>query len=350
MSDKLPQPRHDEEVDLGQLFNAIGRLFNKLFLFFGKIFKGLFSIIIYGLKPIVNNFKLVATILVLSAVLGFFAEKFNEPVYVSDMLVRPFYDSKYQLANNVNYFNALIGSGNIIKLATVFDIDTVAAKDLLGFEIEIGPETQNDLLKEYAGFIKSIDSALAAVVTYKQFIDNRDILEGTVFSIKVRSKSNDIFPRLEKGFIKTLKNEYSKKLKEKTDSIYLVEKTTYETQIRRIEEIQNIYLEIKSKESLENREEISVSGLLPLTQEKSETKEYELFQEELKIRRDLRLLEGKIIEESQYYDILSGFEEVGSIEGRIYKKYSLLFPLIALSCMILIFFSFKAFNFIKTYD
>ena len=86
MSEKLPQQPQSEEVDLGQLFNAIGRLFEKLFAFIGSIFKGIFSAIIYALKPLVDNFKIVAVALVITAVLGYVFEKSKDPIYFSEMV------------------------------------------------------------------------------------------------------------------------------------------------------------------------------------------------------------------------------------------------------------------------
>ena len=50
MSELKSTDPNNEEVDLGQLFNAIGKLFDKFFAFFGKLFKGLLEIIIYILN------------------------------------------------------------------------------------------------------------------------------------------------------------------------------------------------------------------------------------------------------------------------------------------------------------
>ena len=167
----------------------------------------------------------------------------------------------------------------------------------MGFEIEIGPETQNDLLKEYDDYIKSLDSTLAVDVTYEDFIENRDILAGTIFSIKAKATNNDIFPSLEQGFIKTFKNEYSIKLKARTDSIRDVKKLNYQEELKRIEALQKTYLEIKTNESNKGEVKLGVDGFIPLLQEKTETKEFELFEEELKIRDALRLLEEEALEE-----------------------------------------------------
>ncbi len=350
MSEKLPQNQSNEEVDLGQLFNAIGKLFEKLFSFVSRLFRELFSVIIYALKPLVNNFKLITIVLMIAAVLGFVSEKFKKPVYFSDMLVKPYFDSKYQLANNVNYFNALIGSKNLERLSTIFEIDVESAEKLIGFEIEIGPETQNDLLKEYDDYVKSIDSTLAVDVTYEEFIDNRDILAGNIFSIKAKSSSNDIFPSLEKGFIKTFENNYSKKLKRITDSTRLVRKGNYEKELRRIDSLQKMYIGILKNESEEGKISIGPSSLFPLTKEKTTTKEYELFKEELLIRKALGNLEELIIEESSYYDILSSFEDVGSRETSLYDKHSIIFPFLALIIMASVFIFMKVFKFIKNYE
>lgn len=350
MSEKLPQQPNNEEVDLGQLFNAIGRLFEKIFAFIGKIFKTFFSAVIYALKPLVKNFKLVSITIMVSALAGFVVEKYKDPVYVSDMLVRPYYDSKYQLANNVNYFNALIGSQNYSKLSEIFEIDSATtAKQLLGFEIEIGPETPNDLLKQYDQYIKSIDSTLALGVTYEDFIENRDILAGNVFSIKAKALSNDIFPSLEKGFVKTFENPHSIKLKERKDSIRLVKKRAYNDELERVESLQETYIQIKKEESDSRETRYSISAI-PLIQEKTQTKEYELFQEELRVRKQLRVIEEQVFDENEFYDILSSFEEVGSVESSINDRYSFIFPAITFLMIILAYSFFKIFKFIKEYE
>lgn len=351
MSDKLPQTNQNDEVDIIQLFRYIGKSFSKLFGFFGNLFSRLYSVLIYALKPLVVHFKIIAIVVMTAAILGYIVDKYKSPVYTSEMLVKPYYDSKYQLANNVNYFNALISSQNYRELSTIFEIDsTTSAKELLGFSIEIGPETQNDLLKEYDEYIKSLDSTLAFEVTYDDFIENRDILAGNIFSIKAKSTSNNIFPTLEKGFVKTFKNQYSVDLKKRMDSVRNVKKQNYLSQLDRIEKLQETYLEIKKSESDKGEAAIALSSSIPLMQEKTKTNEFELFKEELDIRKALRLLEEEEITEGVYFDILSGFEVVGTQESNIEDKYLLILPLMAFVIMILGFMMFKLFKYINDYE
>ena len=351
MGDKLPERPQEEEIDLVIIFRLLGRGFNNLFKSIGGFLKTIFKYFIYLLKPIIKNFKLITIVLMVAAIAGFAMEKFKEPVYVSDMLVRPYYDSKYQLANNVNYFNALIDTQNYSELSTIFEIDSVTmAPQLLGFEIEIGPETQNDLIKEYDDYIKSIDSILAVDVTYEDFIENRDILAGNIFSVKAKSTSNDIFQSLEKGFSKTFKNEYSITLKERTDSIRTVKKQTLLQELKRVEELQEMYIDIKKNESEKNEVSLGSGGLFPMIQEKTETKEFELFQEELRIREAIRRIEEEFIEEREFYDILSGFEEVGAIETELIQKYTLIFPALAFIIISAVYIFFNLFKFIRDYE
>lgn len=350
MSENLPHNSNNDEVDLGQLFNAIGKLFEKLFSFIGKIFKGIFSACIYTLKPVVNNFKIITIVLFSATVIGFVAEKVVDPIYVSDMLVKPHFSSKYQLANNVNYFNALIASQNYSELSKIFEIDTIKATELVGFEMKIGPETENELLQQYDNYIKTIDSTLAEDISYEDYIENRDILAGSLFSVKATASSHNIFPSLEKGFVKTFENEYSKKMKRIRDSTVLIRKSYYQKELRRVDSLQNVYLNILQKESDKEQLTLGAGGLFPITQERTQTREYELFQEELQVRAAIRALDEKLIEESDFYDILSGFEEVGSVETDIFKKYSIIFPALVLVFMIILFAFQKAFKFIKEYE
>jgi len=350
MSDKTPRQNDNEEIDLGQLFNAIGRLFEKLFNFIGKIFKGIFTTIILILKPLVEHFKLIAVVLMAAAVIGYVVDKFKEPVYKSNMIVKPYFDSKYQLVNNVDYFNALINSKNLKELSKVFEIDTLKSSNILEFEIEAGPETQNDLLIEYDEYLQDLDTSLVKDFSFEKFVENRDMLSSSIFSITAKSKSANIFPQLEKGFIKTFENKYSKKLKQKFDSIYGVEKANYLAQLQNIDKLQNMYIEIKTSEANNGKLQLSTGSLLPLSQEKVETKEFELFQEEVKIRQALKNLEEIKIEEQDYYDIIASFDEIGKKDSRALSKLTFLLPLIIFSIMVIAYALMNIFKFIKNYE
>lgn len=350
MSDKLPETTTSEEVDLGQLFNAIGRLFEKIGTGIKWLFNSVFKIIIYCLKPVVNNIKLVSSIVIIAAIAGFILEKTIKPVYFSQMLVQPHFQSKYKLADNVDYFNALIGAKNINELSQIFEIDSVDAASLIEFEMQIGPETPNDLLVEYNDYVKSLDSALASTIDYEEYVDNRDILAGTIFSIQAKAKKEDIFTKLEKGFEKTFENPYSLKLKKIRDSTIVIQKQSYNRELKRLDSLQRIYLDVIQNESKNDNSTSLGSAMFPMQLERIPTREYDLFQKELEIRQDLRELDEELIAESVFYDILAGFEEVGSKYSSLLTNYKLLFPILAFLILVVIYITQRSFAYIKSYE
>ena len=72
--------------------------------------------------------------------------------------------------------------------------------------------------------------------------------------------------------------------------------------------------------------------------------------EELKIRERIRAIEEKKIEENDYYDILSGFEEVGRKELEITERNIVLLPALGMILMVISFLLYNVFNYIKDYE
>ncbi|WP_178991321.1 hypothetical protein [Winogradskyella schleiferi] len=350
MSEKLPQQPQNEEVDLGQLFNAIGNLFQRLFNFIAKLFKGLFSIIIYAIKPLVLYFKFVVIALIVTAVLGYIYEKTKEPIYYSNMVVKPHFGSKYQLFNNITYFNALIGSNNYVELSNIFEIDTTEVKELVGFELEAGPETQNDLFIEYDEYVKSIDTSLVDELSYVDYVKNRDLLSGNLFAIKARAFKNDIFSHLQEGFRKTFENDFSKHQKKVRDTTAYIDRLSLTMELSRLDSIQKTYLEVIKNESKNPKLSFDLGSVMPLQEEKTATKEYDLFLKEQEIRRTLNYLNQKVAEENTYFDVLTTFDKIGKKDNSITRRYSLFFPILTLILFFIVSFAYKAFHYIKNYE
>src|SRR5690606_15468570 len=219
MSTNLPeQNKNNEEVDILILFDYFGRSISKAINFFLNIIKGIFSFFIYALKPLVRNFKLIVLIMLVSAILGYVFQRTQPDVYTSQMLVKPYFDSKYQLVTNIRYYNALINEKDYDQLTEIFSISDEEAEQIISFDINSGPENENDKIIQYDLFLKSIDSTRAQRITFEQFVENRSIYSGDVFQIEVYSYKKDIFRSLEEGLNTTFTNTYSVKKMQKRDS------------------------------------------------------------------------------------------------------------------------------------
>ena len=51
------------------------------------------------------------------------------------MLVKTFFDSKYQLIDNLNYYNDLISNSNHEELSNIFEIDKEDLSLLINFQL-----------------------------------------------------------------------------------------------------------------------------------------------------------------------------------------------------------------------
>nr|WP_321233973.1 hypothetical protein [uncultured Psychroserpens sp.] len=350
MSENLPNNNQEEEVDLGVLFNAIGKFFDKIFGFISNALKGLFSVFIYALKPMISNFKLIFSVMLVAAIIGFVLEKYNAKTYKSVMFVKPYFDSKYQLVNNINYFNALIGNQDYETLTQTFNISEEDAKAINEFEIEIGPESENDKIKQYDTYLKSLDSIRAQEISYTDFIENRDIFSSDFFEISVEAQKKDIFKNLENGLISSFENTYSEKKKKKRDSLIYLQKQNIMRSISSVDSLQKVYIKVLEEDSKSTNNTISLGEGFSIEPEKAKTKEFELLNKELQLRQELRMLDEQKIEENDFFDIVSGFQEIGSVTKSIFQKYTYIFPLLAFMILCLIFVTDKIIRFVKGYE
>ena len=164
------------------------------------------------------------------------------------------------------------------------------------------------------------------------------------------SKKNDIFPDLEEGFRKTFVNDYSEHKKKVRDTMAFIQRETYLRELASLESIQETYLEVIKNESEKSKLSLGIGSVIPLQEEKTATKEYELFLKEQEIRRALNLLNQTIAEENTYFEVLSGFDKVGIKDNSLLRRYSILYPILALLLITLGFLVIKAFKFIKDYE
>src|SRR5690606_10382873 len=351
MSKNLPeQNKNTEEVDVLVLFDYFGKSINKVFNFFLSIFKGIFSFFIYALKPLIRNFKLIAIIMLVSAILGYVLQRTQREVYTSQMLVKPYFDSKYQLVTNIKYYNALINEKDYHQIEEIFNLNEEEAKQIISFGINAGPENENDKIVQYDSFLRSIDSTRAQNISFEEFVENRSIYSGDVFEIEVFSYKKDIFRSLEEGLNNTFTNTYSVKKMQKRDSLISIERHRIMSSIKQVDSLQNVYINVIGEEATTNQGAYTTKDGMTFIQEKTKTKEYELLKEGMILRQSLSKLDSQKVEEDVYFDTLSSFQDTGARYSSIFRIYALVFPLVALIILSLVFIIKKSIKFITNYE
>lgn len=332
MSQELPKNKNkDQEVDLIVFFNLIGDTLSKLFNFINSIFKAVFSIVIHTIKIFIDGWKIILGVIVIAAAVGYALESTRPKFYQSGMLVKPYFDSKYQLVNNIGFFNALIDNKDYEQLNKIFNSDStykIDVKNIKGFTIEPGPETENDRVLQYQDFIKKLDTIGRLQADYEIFIENRSIYHGNIFLITAKSDKKDIFKNLTFGINSAFTNEYSTSKKVKDTLLYKIQREKIEKSLDQVEKLQDIYVQV-----LQNNADNPTAGFkvgeLPLTQEKAKTKEFELLTKSLALQDQLSKLDEKRITEDVFVDVISSFQAVGSQKTSLLERYSIIFPILA---------------------
>lgn len=351
MSKELPsKPNNNEEVDLIVFFNLIGNTLTKVFNFFAGIIKTVFSAVISALRVLFKSWKIVAGIMILAAIFGYLLEKNKTSVYTSNMLVEPYFNSKYQLVTNINYFNALIANNDRQTLKEIFKVKDSVVEAINGFQIEPGPETENDRILQYESFRSKLDSLRALDFSYEEFLENRSAYSGRYFLIKAFSSKPDIFKELEYGVLTSFTNDYSNREKIRRDTLIEIQRVNLVNQLKSIDSLQRIYINVIEKESDSKKSNVSLGEISISSNDKQVTREYELFKEEQRIRNELKQLEAQKVNQDVVYEVISSFQRVGNVTSSWKQKYSFIFPVLAFVLLVLFFVAKKVITFTLNYE
>ncbi|MFD2551519.1 hypothetical protein ACFSQP_06795 [Bizionia sediminis] len=345
------KPNNSEEVDLAQLFRLFGNAFGKLANFISDIFKAIFSVIIFALRAIIVNFKIIVVSMVLAGILGYVLERQKPVIYTSSMLIRPYFESKFQFVTNMGYYNALLENKKYTTIAELFEISEEEASAIKDFEIETGPETENDKLLQYSMFLDNLDSTRVKPISYEQFVENRTIYSGELFQITVHATKNDIFPKLENGITNSFTNSYSLKRMQKRDSLLTIQQNNIVSQLKQVDSLQQIYIKVLENDSKSQGSEFSIGGeSFSLGNDRANTKEYELLEKEIQLRNELKELQEKKVDEDVFFDVISNFQKIGKRQQTLSKRYVVLFPVAAFVLLAIIYLVTKMVVYVKKYD
>lgn len=337
MNQEQPSNKNtNEEVDLIVFFNLIGNALNKLLNFVKSIFIGLYRLFIFTIREIFLNIKIIAAVTIIAIIIGYVLDSQKQKVYYSEMFVAPKFQSKYELINNINYYNSLIKVRDVEELSNQFNINETEAKSLVNFEIEIGPESKNEQLESFNGFLKTLDSTTKTKITFEDYLENRNIYTANIFLLRARSLNYKIFKKLEQGLSKSISNEFSDIEKKKRDSVLMLEKENLEQSLVEVRKLKDAYLDVLQKESEKNVVSSNLGSSLGLQVEKTETKEDQLLTREIEILNKLNAIKKELVVNDEVFEKISSFKEKGLLEDVWYKNYKIILPLLALFLLTLL--------------
>ena len=131
----IKNTQNNEEVDLGQLFRAIGNMFQQFFQFIGTVFKNLFLAFVWLVFFIKRRIIIFTVTALIGLALGIFLDTTSPPTYKSSISVKQNYETGENLYGSIVYYNGLIRDGDFKVLADVLAIDKGITKEIVEFNL-----------------------------------------------------------------------------------------------------------------------------------------------------------------------------------------------------------------------
>lgn len=331
MSTSTPKKTNEnEEIDLGVLFNSIGRGISRLFNAVGAVImfvlNTLLAVAIFVRQRITSFF--------IAAVLGLFAgialEMFLPQQYVATATLEPHFDSARQLYSNVEYLNDLASQGDSIQMASFFGITSGEAATISA--IEIAPfYTEARLLKEYNDYVVELDSLVATEITFKDYTKQLDDYERAIHVLKVKSSKQDIFNELLSPLVNSVsgvkyfreKQQTQLKNLELSDSITQVSIVQTDSLLSLFEEVRMI----------EAKKEFSNGTNLYMSQTAEDNTEISLLNRKIELAEELEEIRTEKLKARNVVDVISAFPNNGYIEKGMLKNKKILGTMFGVSLL-----------------
>lgn len=285
--ENLPTQKPSEEVDLSQLFKLIGKTFDRFFRFIGSIFNKLFLAFVWFVFFTKKHFLKLVITLIVGGLIGLGVNKVETPIYKSTMVIRQNYNTGEHLFNTIEYYNKLIQQKDSMEIAKIFKINPNQASKINELTIESNL-TENEKLVLFDEYVKGIDSVLAKTINYKEFTDNSKDYNYKIQKLMLKSTSKTNFNKVLVNIVENIgdsdyyKNERDKLIEDlyRRDSIINVS-------LKESVALQEVYKEVLKKPLNEIPPGASTNIAIGDTKEQNITKEYELYQSDLELRREL---------------------------------------------------------------
>ena len=339
MSKKLPENSYSpEEADIGQVFNLIGGAFEKLFKFLGAMFKKVF----FGLVWLIFFLKKHFLKIIIAAVIGFgialIKEKISGPSFVSSVTVTQNYNTGENLYNLIEYYNSLSGQQDSLLLYKALDIEVSEAANILAFSIE-PLVSENSRILTYDTYLKALDSTIASNIDYDTYINNTLEHDYTYQKIVIKTKQSTDMLGVFKGIVDKINStEFFKNLQERD----ITELESRELAIRQSliesDSLKSTYKRVleqalEREKSKASQTSITIEG----SKEIRPTREFDLFKNDLSLRREIVEIQRRKQERESVIEIVSSEFTSGVVDNsvelfgkKVNKKiiYALLFSLI----------------------
>jgi len=342
-----PVNNTSDEIDLGQLFQLIGRAFQKLFDFISSIFKGMFHLILLFLLFIQKNFIVLAAALIIGGVAGFVVDMFKTPKYVSKMVVEPNFNSVQQLYNNIDFYNDLASAGDSLSLSRALNISVGEASTIRKVFVDSYSD-ENQKIKLFDEFIKELDTTTVRALDYESYLKNFNSMDARFHQISVVATDEGVAKNAQPAIIQSIAaNEYFKLQKRINDENLDLQERIYNQQLGEIDSLQQLYKRVLVKEADKPMQGTNIN----LAENgESQNKELALVKEREVLKTRLVSLNRDRANKSSILNIISDFPSRGVKVKGFWKNYKFVFPVLCFGVTLLFLALLQLNGYLKKYQ
>ncbi|WP_242092392.1 hypothetical protein [Aestuariivivens sediminicola] len=315
MSKELPPPQQSEEVDLGQLFKMIGNAFERFFRFIGDILNRLFLAFVWLVFFVKKHLVKIIIAAAIGFGLGIIKNKVSKPVYRSSAIINQNYKTGEVLYEAITYFDKLVQERDTVTLASDLKIDVSKAASIQGMSIE-AVTNDNSRIKNYDAYIKSLDSVLASTITYKDYLNFSEEFDISLQEMTIDTYSPASFEDVIVEIIHKIESSpYFQNVQRRDLSELKGRESAIRETLVKSDSLQAVYQEVLRK-AAEAKSGGQTSITIDNTENKSVTKEFELYQSDLNLRRELVDIQRELEDKENILEIVSIGKERGVVKDK----------------------------------
>lgn len=313
MSTSTPKKTESEEIDLGVLFNSIGKGITKLFTAIGSVITFLLNTLLAFAIFVRKRIVFFALAIGAGFIAGVFIEMVSPTTFVAKATLEPHFDSARQLYSNVAYLDDLASQKDSVQLGAFFDIPTTDAATISTIEIEPFL-TKTRLLQEYNTYVSGLDSLVATEITYADFVKQIDDFERKIHILTVKSTKQDIFGSLLNPLTASVsdvtyfRDQQATQLEnlELSDSITQVSITQTDSLLSLFEEVRIV----------EANKQFSNGTNLYMSEKAENNTEISLLNRKIELSDKLEGIRTQKLKAQNVIDVIAAFPEVGYFESK----------------------------------
>ncbi|MER3375803.1 MAG: hypothetical protein RIM83_14290 [Allomuricauda sp.] len=347
MADQPVHQNSSDEIDLGQLFQMIGRGFQKFFNFIGSIFKGIFHILMLFLLFVQKNFIILSVAVIIGGVGGYILDTTLPEKYISKMVVEPNFNSVQQLYNNIAFYNDLANAQDSVALATALNITEHEAASIKEIFADSYSD-ENQKIKLFDEFIRELDTTTVKTIDFENYLQNFNSLDARFHQISVISTNNRVAKKMQPAIINSISvNDYFKLQKKINDQNLDLQEEIYKQQLVEIDSLQSLYRTVLVKEADKPMQGTSINMA---ESGDSRNRELALVQEKDVLKEKLVALNKERANKSTIVNIISDFPTRGVEQKGIWNSYKFKLPILLLALLLGVLALLQLSKYLKTYN